>query len=92
VLEAQARFLALTETDYDALKVAVLDQWDEIQAIAAEVPPPDAVARLLRKVGGPMTAQEAGLEERDLADGLAYAFYLRDRLPVLRLRRMLDLN
>ena len=92
VLEAQARFLALTETDYDALKTAVLDRWDEIQAIAAEVPPPDAVARLLRKVGGPTTAQEAGLEARDLADGLAYACYLRDRLPVLRLRRMLDLN
>jgi glycerol-1-phosphate dehydrogenase [NAD(P)+] len=92
VLEAQARFLAMTEADYDTLKTAVLDRWDEIQAIAAEVPPPDAVARLLRKVGGPMTAQEAGLEERDLADGLAYAFYLRDRLPVLRLRRMLDLN
>ena len=45
--------------------------------------------RLLRKVGGPTTAQEAGLEARDLADGLAYAYYLRDRLPVLRLRRML---
>jgi glycerol-1-phosphate dehydrogenase [NAD(P)+] len=71
------------------LKKSILEHWDEIQAIAATVPLPAEVAEVLRKVGGPTTAQEAGLQPRDLADGLEYAYYLRDRLPVLRLRRML---
>jgi glycerol-1-phosphate dehydrogenase [NAD(P)+] len=91
VLEAQARFLAQAEDDLAALKAAILDGWEEIQVIASEVPAPDEVARVLRTVGGPTTTQELGLEPRDLADGLAYAHYLRDRLPVLRLRRMLGL-
>jgi glycerol-1-phosphate dehydrogenase [NAD(P)+] len=89
VLDAQSRFLAMTAQDHAALKKTILEHWDEIQAIAATVPLPAEVAEVLRKVGGPTTAQEAGLQPRDLADGLEYAYYLRDRLPVLRLRRML---
>ncbi len=92
VLEAQTRFLRLSTADYADLKALILARWDDIQAVAATVPPPQEVAALLRQVGGPTSVQEAGLQPRDLQDGLEYAHYLRDRLPVLRLRRMLGLQ
>jgi len=92
VLEAQARFLGLSEAEHASLKGLIVERWDEIRAIAAEVPAPDAVAAVLRQVHGPTTVQELGLQARDLEDGLEYAHYLRDRLPVLRLRRMLGLE
>jgi glycerol-1-phosphate dehydrogenase [NAD(P)+] len=92
VLEAQTRFLNLNESEYSALKASILAHWDEIQAIAAEVPDPDRVVAILRQVHGPTSAAEAGLQPRDLEDALEYAHYLRDRLPVLRLRRMLGLT
>ncbi len=92
VLEAQARFLSMTHADDAALKNSIVAHWDEIQAIAAEVPAPDHIVAVLRQVHGPTSAQEATLQQRDLDDALEYAHYLRDRLPVLRLRRMLGLT
>ena len=92
VQAAQSRFLAMTKADYESLKTIILNHWDEIRSVAAGVPSPSTVADVLRKVRGPTTTKEVGLEERDLADGLEYAYYLRDRLSILRLRRMLDLS
>jgi glycerol-1-phosphate dehydrogenase [NAD(P)+] len=92
VQSAQARFLAMTKVDYESLKTKILIHWDEIQSIAAGVPSPSTVVDVLRKVRGPTTTKEVGLEERDLTDGLEYAYYLRDRFTILRLRRMLDLS
>ncbi len=74
-----------------ALSEKVLSHWDDIQAIAADVPAPEKVIATLRRVGGPTTVAELGLEPRDLADALMVAHYLRNRLPMLRLRRMLQI-
>jgi len=91
VLAEQASFLNMDAAGYAALSEKILGHWDDIQAIAADVPPPETVIETLRRVGGPTTVAELGLESRDLADALAYAHYLRNRLPMLRLRRMLQI-
>ncbi len=91
VFGEQASFLDMDAADYAALSKKVLSHWDDIQAIAADVPTPETVIDTLRRVGGPTTVAELGLEPRDLADALAYAHYLRNRLPMLRLRRMLQI-
>lgn len=91
VLAEQANFLNMDAAGYAALSEKILGHWDDIQAIAADVPPPERVIDTLRRVGGPTTVAELGLETRDLADALAYAHYLRNRLPMLRLRRMLQI-
>jgi glycerol-1-phosphate dehydrogenase [NAD(P)+] len=87
----QARFLDLTAQDYDSLKRRILDNWDAIQAVAAQVPPAEAVARLLETAGGPSRIDQIGLsaEERDMA--LADAHYLRDRFTVRKLARVLGI-
>ena len=87
----QARFLDLTANEYDALKRRILDNWDAVQAIAAQVPPADEVARLLETAGGPSRVDQIGIsaEERDMA--IADAHYLRDRFTVRKLSRMLGI-
>jgi glycerol-1-phosphate dehydrogenase [NAD(P)+] len=87
----QARFLDLSAGEYDALKRRILDNWDAVQAIAAQVPPAAQVARLLDTAGGPSRVEQIGIsaEERDMA--IADAHYLRDRFTVRKLTRMLDL-
>jgi glycerol-1-phosphate dehydrogenase [NAD(P)+] len=85
----QAHFLDLTPGDYDALKRRILANWDAVQAIAAQVPPAEEVARLLETAGGPSRVDQIGLstEERDMA--IADAHYLRDRFTVRKLTRVL---
>ena len=92
VLGEQKVFLDMDEAGYRALCDKVLRHWDDIQAIAAEVPAPDTVIDTLRRVCGRTTVAELGLAPRDLDDALAYAHYLRSRVPMLRLRRMLQIN
>ncbi len=85
----QARFLDLTARDYDALKRRILDNWDAVQTIAAQVPPAEQVAKLLETAGGPSRVDQIGIsaQERDMA--IADAHYLRDRFTVRKLTRML---
>jgi glycerol-1-phosphate dehydrogenase [NAD(P)+] len=87
----QARFLDLTEADFGALKQRILDNWDAIQAIAAQVPPAEHVAQLLTTGGGPSRVDQIGISaaERDMA--IADAHYLRDRFTVRKLARVLGL-
>jgi glycerol-1-phosphate dehydrogenase [NAD(P)+] len=92
VIGDQLRFLDLTPANYDRLKRRILNHWDEIQAIAAQVPPAAQVAQLLQTAGGPATVAEIGLsaEEQELA--IANAHYLRDRFTVRKLARVLGMQ
>lgn len=89
VIAEHKAFLDLGPAEVDVLKRKILDNWDEIQAIAAQVPPAAVVADLLRRVGGPTTAAELGFDddERDLA--AANGHYLRDRFTVRKLVKVL---
>lgn len=92
VARDQAPFLDLTPQAYDALKRRILDNWDELQAIAAQVPPANEVAHLLRTAGGPATVAEIGLSEQEQAMAVADAHYLRDRFTVRKLARVLGIE
>jgi glycerol-1-phosphate dehydrogenase [NAD(P)+] len=85
----QAAFLDLTQQDYDALKRRILDNWDKLQAIAAQVPPAVEVTHLLQTAGGPTTVAEIGLSEDEQNMAIADAHYLRDRFTVRKLMRVL---
>ncbi|HAJ36387.1 MAG TPA: sn-glycerol-1-phosphate dehydrogenase [Chloroflexi bacterium] len=94
--EAVARhhraFLDMTPVTYAAIKRRVLDHWDEIQAIAAQVPPPAEIARLLTVVGGPTTPAELGLSDAEATLALDNGHYLRNRFTVRKLARMLGVR
>ncbi len=89
VIAEHRAFLDLSPADAEALKRKILANWDEIQAIATQVPPAATVADLLRRVGGPVIAAELGFDddERDLA--AANGHYLRDRFTVRKLVKVL---
>ena len=84
-------FLDITPAQVDALKRRILENWDEIQAIAAQVPPAATVADLLQRAGGPSTAAELGFDaaERDL--GFDNGHYLRNRFTMRKLVRVLGI-
>ena len=84
--------LGLDEAGVEQLKRKILAHWDEIQAIAMQVPPAETIAALLATVGGPTTADELGFDaaERELA--IANGHYLRDRFTARKLVRVLGLT
>ena len=86
-----ANFLKLDEAAYDAIKRKILDNWDEIQAIAAQVPPPEQIVQWLELVGGPTTVADLGLSEQEQALALANGHYLRDRFTMRKLARVLGI-
>ena len=92
VAAGQESFLGLDEAGVEQLKRKILAHWDEIQAVAAQVPPAEAVAALLATVGGPTTADDLGFNavERELA--IDNGHYLRDRFTVRKLVRVLGLT
>lgn len=92
VAAGQESFLGLDEAGVEQLKRKILAHWDEIQAIAAQVPPAETIAALLATVGGPTTADNLGFDaaERELA--IANGHYLRDRFTSRKLVRVLGLT
>lgn len=94
--EAVARhhsaFLDMSAATYDAIKRRVLAHWDDIQAIAAQVPPPEEIARMLAVVGGPTTPAELGLSDAEAALALDNGHYLRNRFTIRKLARMLGVR
>lgn len=92
IVKVQAKFLNLTDADYDQIKHRIVENWDEIQAIAAQVPPADQIAALLRTAGGPSTTAELGLSADEEAQAIAYGHYLRDRFTSRKLARVLGLG
>ena len=89
VIAGHRAFVDMTQAEFDDLKQRILDNWDAIQEIAAQVPPPEEIAALLTRVGGPTTVAELGLsaEEQSLAEQNGH--YLRDRFTVRKLMRIL---
>lgn len=94
--EAVARnhsaFLDMPPATYDAIKRRVLDHWEDIQAIAAQVPPPAEIARLLAVAGGPTTPAELGLNDAEATLALDSGHYLRNRFTIRKLARMVGVR
>ena len=85
-------FLAVAPAQVEALKRAILDHWDDIQAIAAQVPPAATVADLLRRAGGPTTAAELGFDAAECNLGFDNGHYLRNRFTARKLARVLGIR
>jgi glycerol-1-phosphate dehydrogenase [NAD(P)+] len=92
IVKVQAKFLNLSDADYDQIKHRIVEHWDEIQAIAAQVPPADEIAALLHTAGGPATTSELGLSADEESRAIAYGHYLRDRFTSRKLARVLGLD
>jgi glycerol-1-phosphate dehydrogenase [NAD(P)+] len=92
VIAIQAPFLDMTADDLRGLKQNVLGHWDDILRIAATVPPAAETEGWLRKVGGPVRGSDVGLSDEEVALGLAYGHYYRNRFSVGKLSWMLGIS
>jgi glycerol-1-phosphate dehydrogenase [NAD(P)+] len=91
LLVEQADFLDVAEGRWQQLKQRILERWPEVQAIAAEVPPPDVLTDLLQRAGGTADHRALGLGDEELALAEKYGHYVRNRFTAMKLSRVLGL-
>jgi glycerol-1-phosphate dehydrogenase [NAD(P)+] len=92
VIAVQAPFLEMSQADFEELKQRIVERWDDVQRITATVPPASEVEGWLRRAGGPVTGHEIGLDDAEIALGVAYGHYYRDRFTIGKLSRMLGIS
>jgi glycerol-1-phosphate dehydrogenase [NAD(P)+] len=88
----QAPFLDMTAVGFDLLKQRILEHWDEVQALAAEVPAPEKLVELLSQAGGATRPAGLGLSEEEVQQALTESHFLRNRFTICKLGRILGLT
>ncbi len=87
----QAPFLDMTPAGFAQLKQRVLGHWDEIQALAAQVPGPEELVELLSQAGGATRPAELGLSDEEVQQALTESHFLRNRFTICKLEHLLGL-
>jgi len=81
------------ENEKDAMRaaspLAILMAWPEIQEIVAEIPTAEELSGRLVQMGAKTTLTDIGVPEEKLSEILDAAPYCRNRLTLMRLRRMI---
>jgi glycerol-1-phosphate dehydrogenase [NAD(P)+] len=91
IIAHQIPFLRMLEAHFQILRQRISEDWDEIQAIAARVPPAHQIIELLELAGGPSTPDAIGLSEEDVTQALSFSRYMRGRFTVDTLGHILGL-
>lgn len=91
IIASQTMFLNMTDAQYEGLKRRIVERWDDVRAIAAEVPSGEQIAQSLRRVGGPTSGRELGLSDDEVERGKQYGHYIRDRFTVRKLFHLLNM-
>jgi len=86
----QAPFLNMTEEGFGDLKARILLHWDELQNLAAKVPPPEVFKTYMLSVGGKTEPAGLGLSDYEVHQALMVAHYFRNRFSICKLARILD--
>jgi len=89
IISAQAPFLDLGAEAFEGVKRKILERWQDVQAVAAEVPPADRITELLALAGAATTTQALGLSEEDVELARTSAHYLRPHFTVRKLTGIL---
>lgn len=91
VIALQGPFLNMSAEDYEQLKQKILAHWEDIQAIATKAPAASQMAGWLRQVGGPVVGSEVGLSPDEVALGMRYGHYYRQRFTIAKLAEILGM-
>jgi glycerol-1-phosphate dehydrogenase [NAD(P)+] len=87
----QAPFLDMTAAGFDQLKQRILEHWDEVQTLSAEVPSPERLADLLSQAGGATLPARLGLSNEEMQQAVVESHFLRNRFTICKLWRILGL-
>jgi glycerol-1-phosphate dehydrogenase [NAD(P)+] len=88
----QAPYLNMSPNVYTHLQQHILERWDDIQTVAAEVPTPQELRRLLSQAGGATTPAELGLSDEEVEQAVLNSHLFRNRFTICKLGRMLRLK
>jgi glycerol-1-phosphate dehydrogenase [NAD(P)+] len=91
VLAVQSTFLNMGEERFSALKERILDNWQDVQDIAANTPAPEQFAEWLSEAGGPTDPQSIGFSADDADMALHFGPYMRNRFTIARLAQFLGM-
>ena len=89
ILASQRPFLELSESAFSQLKQSILQNWDEIQKIAATVPSAAHLTETLESAGCAVHPEDLGLSQTEVDEALRYAHYLRPRFTICKLMKIL---
>lgn len=92
VLVEQKAFMSLSAQAYQELKQKIVDNWAEIQAIAASVPPPEQIAGWLKQAGGETELEAFGFTSDEVKEAVEYSHLLRNRFNVNKLWHLCGLE
>jgi glycerol dehydrogenase-like iron-containing ADH family enzyme len=68
----------------------IVDNWDGIRKIISEIPPAEELAALYDKIGAVYKPEQIGIDPALSEDMLAVSAAIRNRLTLIRMRRVLD--
>lgn len=92
ILPTQKEFIHMTVAQFESLKACIVDRWQEVQEIAASVPPAQDFSRWLGMLGGPTDPAEINLSQAEVRLAKDYSHYMRQRFTINKLRRLLGLS
>lgn len=85
----------LKENENDCLAAVtpedISDSWEAVRDVVAALPDGEVVASQLAALGGKRTAESIGVAEEDVPTILRYAPSVRNRLTLMRMKRMIQL-
>ena len=82
VIAEHAEALEMLPVLTKRMRTRLADRWEQVQAIAADVPRPEEIVKQLRTVGAPTDPADLGFTALETDDALRYAHYMRSRLTV----------
>ena len=85
----------IAENEKDCLSAlsreALIEKWPQVRQIVASLPSAQEVYDMLKMIGAKRSLEEIGVTDQDTAAILKYSPLVRNRLTLMRVRRMLDL-
>ena len=91
MISEQTPFMDLSPEAFALLKQHILDHWDDIQAVAAEVPEAQWFSDRMRQAGGAAKPGDLGLSDEEVQQALLNSHLLRNRFTICKLGRLLTL-
>lgn len=89
LIESNPIYLQLSDPQvFERVKKNILNNWDEIQTIATNVPPAGQFRAWLKSLGGPTTFAELDLSQKQAQTAIDYGHYLRERFSINNIRKL----
>jgi glycerol-1-phosphate dehydrogenase [NAD(P)+] len=91
LIAEQAGFIRMRPDSFYMLKMRIVDCWDEILEIAAQVPSPQQLTDWLQKAQAPVSPQALALDEEEVARAIRFNHYIRRRFTISKLMHFLGM-